>query len=310
MRVSFNSFPDSLVGQLGKLVTQQSKLQTQVSTGQRVTLAEDDPQAMSAILGAQNEARSVSQYKTNVSRQQELATTSYSAVKSLKTLSDRASEIATLTSGLTKSDDLTSYAKEIDQMISQAVQQANGKDRDSYLFGGTSGSQPFVAITDASGKVTDVTYNGNDSVNQVAIGDGITFSAQVVGESSGAGVQRGLITDTTSGADFFRHLISLRDHLESNDKVSIANSDRASLQTDNDNFVFHIGLNGAVQTRLETAASFLKDRTNALNQIASDEGGADTADTVVRLNQAQTAYQAALQSSNKLLSLSLMDYIR
>ncbi len=34
-----------------------------------------------------------------------------------------------------------------------------------YLFGGTQNSQPpFVATTDASGNVTAVTYQGNDSV--------------------------------------------------------------------------------------------------------------------------------------------------
>ena len=43
MRVSFNSFPNDLVNQLGGLMSQQSKLQTQVSSGQRIKLAEDDP---------------------------------------------------------------------------------------------------------------------------------------------------------------------------------------------------------------------------------------------------------------------------
>ena len=115
MRISFNSFPDTLVGQLGDLVSQQSKYQSQVSTGQKVTVASDDPQAMSGALAAQAEGHAVSQYKTNVSRQQELATSSYTAIKSLKTLSDRASEIATLTSGLTANSDLSSYTSEVDQ---------------------------------------------------------------------------------------------------------------------------------------------------------------------------------------------------
>jgi len=310
MRISFNSFPDTLVGQLGDLVSQQSKYQSQISTGQKVTVASDDPQAMSGALAAQAEGHAVSQYKTNVSRQQELATSSYTAIKSLKTLSDRASEIATLTSGLTANSDLSSYTSEVDQMISQAVQLANGKDRDAYLFGGTSGTQPFATTTDASGKVTDVSYNGNTDVNQVEIAEGLTFSAQVTGENTGTTGQRGLITDGSSGADFFRHLISLRDHLAANDKTSISNSDRPSLQSDNDNFVYHVGLNGAMQTRLETSSSVLKDRAINVNQSATDATGADTAESVVRLTQAQNAYQAALQSSNKLLSLSLMDYIR
>ena len=310
MRISFNSFPDGLVDQLGGLMSQQSKLQTQVSSGQRIKLAEDDPNAMSTVLDAQAEAQATNQYQTNVARQQQLATSNYSAIKSLKTLSDRASEIATLAGGVKSTADTAAYAKEINEMIKQAVQFANGKDRDSYLFGGTSGAQPFALTTDDQGTVTNVTYQGNTSVNQSEIAEGSTFSAQVIGSNTTGAGPRGLITDSSSGADFFNHLVSLRDNLTAGNRDLIANTDTLQLQHDGDNFIYHIGLNGATQSRLETSASVLKDRTLSLNSQVSSAAGTDIAQTVVRLTQAQTAYQAAIQSSGKILSMSLMDYLK
>jgi flagellin-like hook-associated protein FlgL len=44
--------------------------------------------------------------------------------------------------------------------------------------------------------------------------------------------------------------------------------------------------------------------------MISREGDADMADTIVRLNEVQYAYQAALQSGAKIMNSSLMDYLR
>jgi len=43
--------------------------------------------------------------------------------------------------------------------------------------------------------------------------------------------------------------------------------------------------------------------------LVSGEVDADMPSTIVALNQAQTAYQAALQSSAKIMKISLLDYI-
>src|SRR5206468_2579709 len=101
----------------------------------------------------------------------------------------------------------------------------------------TASSQPpFVATRDASGKITGVTYQGNTSVNQSEIAEDTTVSADAVGSSTGAA--RGVITDSASGADFFNHLISLRDHLFANDKAAVINTDTPALRKDEDNFLY------------------------------------------------------------------------
>ena len=48
----------------------------------------------------------------------------------------------------------------------------------------------------------------------------------------------------------------------------------------------------------------------ALTGMISREGEVDLAETIVRLNEVQYAYQAALQSGAKIMNSSLMNYLR
>jgi flagellar hook-associated protein 3 FlgL len=311
MRVTANTFPNSLLQQLNSLNQRQNKLQNQAATGQRVQLPEDDPVAMRRVLDLQAEGKSVGQYQRNISRLQELAAASFSSIKALKSVSDRAREISISADGLKSQDELNIYANEVTELIKQAVQTVNAKNRGDYLFSGTLSDQvPFVLTTDASGNVTSVTYQGNTSLAESEIASGITLTAQNVGENTSGTGSRGLIADSRVGADFFNHLISLQNNLLSGNVAAIEATDRASLSQDEDNFLFHLGTNGVIQSRLETTNAIAGERTDALEALVSKEADADLADTLVRLNQTQTAYQAALQSAGKILGSSLLDYLR
>ena len=311
MRVTSNSFPNTLVDQLGSLASRQNRLQSQAATGQRIRLPEDDPMAMQRVINLQADAGSLAQYQRNIGHQQEVAGASYSALRSLKQISDRVGEIATLADGLKSPQQLTVYAREMSELIKQGVQLVNTKNPDGYLFAGTRSDQPpFVLTSDTSGRVASVTYQGNESVAQSEISNGVTITAQVPGANTSGSGPRGLITDLGSGADFFNHLIALQDHLLGGDTSSIAATDRAALARDEENLILHIGQNGALQSRLEASLALGKDRSIAIDASVSKEADADLAETLTRLSQTQTAYQAALQSAAAILKQSLMDYLR
>ena len=311
MRVTANTFPNSLLQQLTSLTQRQNKLQTQAATGQIVQLPEDDPVAMRRILDMQAEGKSVGQYQRNIGRHQELAAASFNSLKGLKQISDRVREIAVAVDDLKSPEELALYAKEVTELIKQGVQITNTKNRGDYLFAGTLSNQPaFVMTTDVNGNVTGVTYQGNATLAESEIASGITLTAQAVGENTSGAGPRGVITDSRSGADFFNHLISLQNNLIAGDVAAVANVDRANLAADEDNFLFHLGTNGAIQSRLEATNAIANQRSDALEALVSKEADADLAETLVRLNQTQTAYQAALQSAGKILGSSLLDYLR
>lgn len=311
MRVPNSAFPESLVGQLNQLLTRQNALQTQAATGQRVQSGEDDPAAMQRVMQSETRVRALQQYNSNVDQLNQESKAVYGALKGLQKISTRASEIATLADGTKSAEDLKAYATELTQLIQQGVDTANRKYQADYLFAGTrSSQQPFTINTGAGGQITGVTYSGNALTREVEIGQGVAASSQVPGSNASGTGTPGLITDSRTGADFFAHLISLRDHLLAGDTAAIASTDLPSLGKDEENLLTHVANNGATQARLESAAAGLSDQISAAKGEITGLTSADLAETLVRLSQAQTAYRAALQSGAQIMQQSLMDYIR
>jgi len=313
MRIAFNSFPDSLVNQLSLLNSQQARLESEVDTGKSVSQLSDNPPVMQQVLGWQVQNSSTAQYQQNISALQEQATSSYNAINSLQTLSARASTIATEAGGAASPADLAAYASEVNQLIQEGLQDANSQTaQGEYLFGGTRNSQPpFVATTDASGNVTAVTYQGNESVPSAEVAPGYSLSAQVPGANTSGNGPAGVITDSSTGADFFNHLIALRNDLQAGNTQAIASTDQPALAKDEDNITAQISANGLIQSQLNDASTVASTQSTAVTQDISQASDANMATTLTQLSSLQTAYQAALESAGSLFNsnLSLMTYI-
>jgi flagellar hook-associated protein 3 FlgL len=304
MRIAGTSYTQSMTSQINVLAARQFKLQNQATTGQSIQAPEDDPAGMAQALGLQAESSNVAQYAENISTLQNRSALVGNALQQLKTITDRVSELATQSDSLSSPDQLQANASETTQLIQQAVQVMNSKDGDQYLFGGTtSGQPPFVATTDANGNVTGVTYQGNTSVTENEIGQNSTVTVDVPGENNSGSGPRGLIGDSRYGADLFNHMISLQNHLLAGDTAAINTTDQPALTKDEDNLIYQVSGNGAVQSRLEVAAAMASTQQTSLTNSLSTVAGGDLTQTLTQLSQAQNAYQIALQSSSTIMQL-------
>jgi flagellar hook-associated protein 3 FlgL len=313
MRIGTNSYTDTMIEQFNLLKAQQSKLQGEVSTGLSVQAPSDNPTAMENTLSDLTGQAQQQQYAGNISTAQSKADTIYTVLQSLQTISNKVGEIATSAGNATNSQTtFNNYASQITTLIQQAAQLANTKDpaTGQYLFGGTnSGQPPFTVTTDADGNVTGVTYSGNSTVNKTEIGQGATISVDVPGvNTTGTGPQ-GLITDSRTGADLFNHLISLQNDLLAGNASAVSGTDTANLQNDENNMAYQVAYNGNVQTQLNTASSFASTQDSSLTGLISTASSADLATTITQLTQAQTAYQAALESSANIMQLSILNFL-
>lgn len=311
MRVTANTFPHALLNQLTQLTTRQNRLQTQAATGQKIQYPEDDPVAIRRVLDMQAEGKTINQYQRNIDRLEELSNATHGSLKSLKGLLSRAEEIATLADELKNPEELRTYSVEVNELIKQATYLVNVQNRGDSLFAGTRTDQPAFAMDlDNDGRVQTVTYQGNTQLPEVEISENTTLTAQFVGANTSGSGPHGLVADTRFGADLFNHLISLRDRLAAGDAQSITNQSLQDLAADEELLLFHLGTVGAIQTRLETASEIIRQRDFSLESLVSNEADADITQTLVRLSQTQTAYQAALQSGGTILNTSLLDYLR
>jgi len=308
MRVTANSFPIDLRQQLASLMEKQSTLQMRATTGQRIENASDDPRAMHKVMGLQDEQRKLYQYQKNVLNVRENVDIAYSAIDSMKKTFDRASEIATLADSAKSPETIRVYAHEVNQMLESAVQLANTKHRNVYLFAGTKSlTQPFTVTRDTEDRITAVTYNGNEKTINIDVAENSTVPASFTGQGANG------VLKNNKGADIMKHLMDLRDLLTtatSADVEKIKTEVRQGLQNDEDNFIDHFSIIGATQSRLDTSEAIAKKRAFSLEPLISKEADVDLAETLVRLNEIQNAYTAALQTGGTLLSTSLLDYLR
>lgn len=298
MRIASNTLQDNIVRQIQQLGSQTARLQTQVATGQRIAQPDEDPAAAGRVLNQQSELRRVNQFDRNASRALEITQATFAGLTDIKSISDRASELATLGRSPTSADSLRAYAAEVNQLIEQLLQVGNTRLGNDYLFAGTAvDTPPFSATRDAGGNVTAVTYDGD--TNQATIP--LSEVASVSPFSSGA---------TNQGVrDLLNQLVGLRDALNANDSAGIASAQTALIGGE-DTFISALASVGAVEMRIEVNRKQQQSRGDSLVNLVSSETSADLPDTIVRLNQSQVAYQAALQSAANIMRISLLDYIR
>lgn len=312
MRIAGPSFTNSLTTQINSLSALQYQLENEASTGQSIQNPSDNPAGMEQALDLQAENSTTGQYSQNITNLQSQATLVGNALSQLQTIATKVSEIATESTSLSSTSELQANAAQTTQLIQQAVQIMNTKDGDSYIFGGTDGSQPpFTVATDSNGNVTGVTYQGNTSVTENEIGQNSTITVGIPGENNTGSGARGIISDSTSGADFFNDMISLQNNLLSGNTSAITSTVQPALTNDENNIIYQVGANAAVQSRLQVASSAASTQQDALNTDLTNVAGADLTTTLTQLTQAQNAYQIAMQSSSTIMQLqtSLLAYL-
>lgn len=298
MRLPDLNNSDTLLSNLQRLSSRQAGLANQVATGQRITKPSDDPAAAARVLDLQAEKQRVQQYARNADRGLEINQSTYSTVSELKNVSDRAGELGVLGLGVLGSTASTSYANELNQLIEQGLQMVNSSYAGEHLFGGTrTDSAPFTATRDANGQITGVTYAGAAASAEFHIGEGSKISPY---------------SDPASNqklGDFINNLVAMRDALASGSASSVQAA-QTGLQASEDDILGAVSTLASTQTRLEGDRVQNEARFSELENSTAKETDADLSETIVRLTQTQTAYQAALQVGAQVMRVSLLDYLR
>ena len=386
MRVTFNSFPDTLLGRLQSLGKEQNQSLTQLSTGQRLAAPSDDAPAMQRILNLRTEKKQNQQFYRNAIDGLEKSKVTFSSLEQIKDLVVRASELSANINGATSEPEYKAKASEINQLIEQGLNVANTKLRGNYLLSGDSNSTiPFVETRLPDGKIASVSYNGSSSESNIHIGEGESASIAVgsmadenravadtlfklielrnamsaapsatktqsildlrakvplklpattalgstinlpadiaVGDqvtfdfTAGKGIplqtgQRYYVVDLGSGNKGVSMTpngtpITLTQQIDTASTVS-----KVRLDTVEDTILSALSRAGTIQYRLETAMKDLEVRYEGTEKLISTDADIDFAEATVRLNRAQMAYQAAIQSGARIQSNSLLDYLR
>jgi len=297
MRVTNNMVTAGIVAQLQQLETQQSTLQTQVSSGLAVTQPSDNPSAFGQVIQEEGQSSQLAQYNANANQALNLTQSSYGGLQSLTSIYDRATQLATDASGTLGASANQSYADELNQLIEQAVSTANSQFNGNYLYAGTAvNTAPFTTSTDSNGNITGVTYVGNSTQTSIPL-------------SATSSVATGTTGTTNAGlATMINNMIAVRDAMNSGSAAALDTA-QTNLINDENTLSDAVAQNGAVQLRIQSEQTQGQSSASELSQLISNQTSADLPSTITKLSQAQLAYQAALETSSRVMQLSLVDYI-
>ena len=188
----------------------------------------------------------------------------------------------------------------------------NNKSLANYLFGGNRIGNLFGDIN----VVPEFESNFNPTFFKL-VKPYSESQPRVVEQTRKANI---ILKTDAPGTDFIANLIALRDNLttaaddSSPSKAAalsaikdtvIGNLDKSEL-----NFIDHFSSIGASLSRLETSETITSQQISAIVPLVSNEIDVDLADTLVRLNEIQNSYTAALQSGSIILGSSLLDYLK
>lgn len=193
------------------------ELSEESASGKKLTKPSDDPSGAKNVINANTRLNQLSNYTDNMKLAQNeldvLDDTLSSLTNSVQNGIDLSTQAA---NGSYSTKDLSNIKIQIDQITQNIVDLANTQYNGNYIFSGTSTSTPAYTVTkDASGNITNITYNGTPSTGEyqryVTISDGISVTVNTTGDqifgdytstSSTSSAATGTVgTTTTFGVD-------------------------------------------------------------------------------------------------------------
>jgi flagellar hook-associated protein 3 FlgL len=294
MRINPDPTPD-ILNSIWQTQTQEQTALEQLSTGKRVNRPSDDPAAAAAEIQNHGLENRIDQYLQSAGSLTAMFQSADSSLNSVVTSLNQAITLGTeAANGTSSSANQQQIAQQVQGVIDQVLQLANTSFHGTYLFAGTSSTQPPFTQT-ASG----VAYNGNSGVNNVAIADGRAIASNVPGDQ----------IFQKSGADVFGSLQQLLTSLQNGDTSGISSATSAlggALSQVSAQRVFY----GNGLSQLDADQTSLNQETVNLKAQDNTLVGADSAQAATDLSKAELANQSALAAAAKIMPMTLLDYLK
>jgi flagellar hook-associated protein 3 FlgL len=299
MRVSNITVFENVTSNLGRVTDALFKANEVVSTTKRINRLSDDPVGLVSVLDLRSSLAGVDQMGRNIEMGKTWLTAGESALTQVESLlSDAKGLCVQMVSATTGSTERSNAAESADGYLKQLLSLSNTEVGGRYIFSGTAtDTVPFSFDNEAT--PTSVAYAGNDAPFGIKIGKSLNVEVGRDGEA----------TFGSSGSSIFDTLIALRDALQGNDVDGIQQS-MDKLDDSMDSIRSLISDTGAKTLRLETKQTILGDLKLSYAERKSSIEDADLAEAITQMQGKELAYQAALASSSKLMSMSLVDYLK
>lgn len=306
LRVTSNMMNSQLMLNLNRNARSMNNTQLQLSTGRKVNKPSDDPVAMTYSLRYRTELNANDQYRNNVDSALSWLDYNDTAVGQVGDIIKRLKDLTIQASNSTNPQEaLTGIQTEVEQLKEQLIDIGNSKLNGKYIFNGqTYDKKPYDFPKNANHlsdtSEADKVKTDPGTVNFI-VGESVQLPISVTGDSIfGA-----------SGDD--DHLFVMIDRLTG--ALSTSDFDTISAQLDKldtrmDKVLTVRAEIGAKTNRVELMAGRLEDMGINLTDLQSKAEDADYEKLIIQSKIQESIYNASLSVGAKIISTSLVDFMR
>jgi flagellar hook-associated protein 3 FlgL len=296
IRINPQMLPDLLASLQASQQNEQNGVQ-QVSTGRRINKPSDDPAAVAALVNNNAQFSQDAQFQVNLNDLQARYQVADSVMNSAVQLMTSAISLgAEGASGPLTAANRQAIAAQVAGLQQQMLSLANTSYQGAYIFAGTKvTAAPFSQNPSAP---SGVTYNGNSAVTSVQISEGQSIQTNLPGDQ----------IFTNPSGNVFAALHDLANSLNSGTGIEAANTEvQNAFHQLNTQRVFY----GDALNQVQSKENFLSQEKINLSQQQTNLVGADLAQAITDLSQAQVTQQAALSATARVLNLpTLLNFIK
>jgi flagellar hook-associated protein 3 FlgL len=292
-RVTGNSIASRVLVNLNQNLSKVSDLQEQLSSGKQINRPSDSPTGTISALQLRSEMRTLDQYGRNAADGLNWLSTLDSTLTGSLGQVNRVRDLTLqgMSAGAGGSPEAReAIAVEVDNIRDSLITLSNTSYLGRPVFGGTTAGA--VAFN------SDGSYAGNDSPVLRTIGDGDPVQVDANGEK----------VFGTGDNQLFTVLADISRSLRTDPSQLAGNLDR--LDTATATIKTQLSDIGARYNRVEQMRTTATDRLITLGAQLSDVEDIDLPATIMEMQMQQTAYQAALAATAKVIQPSLLDFLR
>lgn len=267
------------------------KLQEQAASGRRILDPSDDPTGAMVALRLRGQIQLFQQYQRNIDFGLQWLNYTEAVLNDLEDLINRAREVAVSQASDTASRDTReASAAYIEGLKETALQLANSKFEDRYIFAGLKAGAPYGE---------DGGYQGDSGGFFIAVSEDIRVQLNLTGPEVFGG----------AGQSLFDYLDQLAQALRDDDTEGIARA-LNDLEDALNRVIEARSKVGSRYAQLEAYKQILGDRAIKVTEGLSEIVDADIAEVITELSSRQLAYQATLLVTRRLFDETLISLLR
>jgi len=303
MRITSNTYTNLILNSSQTSQEQLATLQQQISTGESVQDASDNPLVYEQAAQTQTSLEQLNTYNTAATEASSLATQNNSAMTSLHQIVAQASELATSVTTNMSSAQLQAIGTQMSTLVTQITSIANQQSvNGTYLFGGTSNQPPITATG-----TYNASTNGEEATIEVQPGNPVQTG--IVAGRSGSPPVSGFLYGPTTGVDVLGALNQAVTDLNAGNATAVQSTDLPALNNALDLVSQYVGSTAASMSAVQTASQSLSQQITTQGDQLNTLTQTNLPNAELQLQQIQNQYQASLAAGSRILSMSLLNYI-